>query len=152
LNRQHNSRVLQIGLHTSPGRGTLTSTSTPPINNIGTGTGAAYVFARKGNFWRAIQRLQPPLPAEEFGALLAVTPTLLVSIRPPTDRFTSPTLHVYEPRGPRRTYELKDQAQLGDFSGITDLAASGNTALVGVPFDSPFSTGHVDGYENAPTQ
>jgi hypothetical protein len=40
---------------------------------------------------------------------------------------------------------------LGDFAGVTDLAASRNTVFIGVPFDIPFSTGHVAVYEDAPT-
>lgn len=125
--------------------------STPPFNDIGSPTGAAYVFDRRGHFWREIQRLQP-LPAERFGQLLAATPSMLTSIGLPSDRFTIPPLVVYEPRGPRRTYEIKDQVATTPFAGISVLVASGNTAMVGVPSDSQFATGQVDGYENVPSR
>lgn len=125
---------------------------TPPFNEFpGSPTGAAYVFDRRGHFWHAIQRLQP-LPAERFGQFLAATPSMLTSIGLPSDRFTVPPLFVYEPSGPRRTYELKDQADTLSHAGISDLVASGNTALIGVASDSQFDTGQVVGYENVPAQ
>jgi hypothetical protein len=128
------------------------SARTPPFNeDTATNTGAAYVFDRRGHFWHEIQRLQPT-SADRFGSLLAATPTMLVSITPPPDRFQTPTLFVYEPRGLPGVYEIKDEVTYGDYFGMSDLAPSGNTALIGVPTDSRLSTGHVEGYENVPAQ
>jgi FG-GAP repeat len=76
---------------------------TPPFNEeTASQTGAAYVFTRRGHLWHEIQRLQPA-SADRFGSLLAVTPSMLVNITPPPDRFQTPKLFVFEPRGPRGT-------------------------------------------------
>jgi hypothetical protein len=125
--------------------------STLPVNeNSGQLTGAAYVFDRKGRFWFESQRLQPT-GTNGFGSLLALTRSLLAVLSPAPTRFDDADVFIYEPNGPRRTYEQKGVVILGDFAGVTDLAASRNTVLIGVPFDSPFSTGHVAVYEDAPT-
>lgn len=124
---------------------------TLPVNeNTGQLTGAAYVFDRKGRFWYESQRLQPT-EANRFGSLLALTPSLLAVLSPAPTRFDEAGVFVYEPRGARRTYEEKGVVVLGEFAGFTDLAASRNTVFAGVPFDSPFSTGHVAVYEDPAT-
>jgi FG-GAP repeat protein len=124
---------------------------TPPFDvEFGRPTGAAFVFARKGHSWHEVQRLQPT-GAQVFGQFLAATPSMLASIGLPPDRFTIPPLFIYEPSGPQRTYELKIEVTTTSFAGISDLAASGNTAMVGIASDSQFDTGQVDGYENDPT-
>ncbi|MET0657911.1 MAG: FG-GAP repeat protein [Steroidobacteraceae bacterium] len=126
---------------------------TLPINeNTGQATGAAYVFDRKGRFWYESQRLQSiGTDTNSLGSFLALTPSMLTVVAPAPDRFSFAEVFVYEPRGPHRTFETKGAIVLGDYAGIGDHAASGNTALTGVPNDSPFNTGYVAGYENSPT-
>ncbi|MET0988266.1 MAG: hypothetical protein ABW034_22935 [Steroidobacteraceae bacterium] len=130
--------------------------ATLPINeNGGFAIGAAYVFDRKGRFWYETQALQPT-PEERadttsFGSFVGLTRSMLAVVAPAPDRFSSAEVFIYEPNGVRRTYAAKGMVVLNSFAGIMDLAASGNTVLAGVPFDSPFSTGFVAGYENVPT-